>query len=285
MLSQMVCASDLLWVPTHNADVTLHSSPPIPQIVCDLFHYRMSILFHLFLVAQTGCMLYCLIPGKCWSEYLVIASPTGSMWSHLMFSQYRSDSTVFSLTECMWSPLIAFAILMWHHRTYVILFDPLTMLFWPCVFLASPSGGMWPCLMLVLFNTDATLCCAHRTYVILFDSRTMSIWLCLVVAAPTGSELYCLILLQCRSDSASSSSTFHRRYVVLFDPWTMTIWHCLAAPTEGGMLYCLQRLIPGQCRSDSTYSPSPLPQKVCYIVLSLDNDDLTLPRHRRSHRR
>ena len=106
-----------------------------------------------------------------------------------------------------------------------------------------PQGGMWSCLMPILFNSDVTLCRAHRIYVILFDPRTMSIWLCLVVAAPTGSELYCLILLQCRSDSASSSSTFHRRYVVLFDPWTMTIWHCLAAPTEG-MLYCLIQRLP-----------------------------------------
>ena len=41
--SQMVCASDLFWMPTHNADVTLPSSPQIPQIVCDLFHYLQNV--------------------------------------------------------------------------------------------------------------------------------------------------------------------------------------------------------------------------------------------------
>ena len=131
-------------------------------------------------------------------------------------------------------------------------------------------------------------------------------WLCLVIAAPTGSEfkLYCLIPLQCWSDFASSSPLpqtvcyivwsldnvdltlpchcrSHRKYVILFDPLTMSIWLCLVidAPTEG-MLYCL---IPGQWPSDSA-SSSPLPQMVYYLVWSLDNVDLTLPRYHRSHR-
>ena len=71
LLSQIVCGSDHLWMPSqYNTDVTMLWSPPNPQIVCDLVHYRQNVdLTQLFsLVAQTGCMLYCLIHEQleCW---------------------------------------------------------------------------------------------------------------------------------------------------------------------------------------------------------------------------
>ena len=129
---------------------------------------------------------------------------------------------------------------------------------WLCIVFITQTGRMLYCLM---DNIDLTLTrhhhsLAHRTYVILFDPWTM-----------------------CRSYSASSSPS-HRTYVILFNFRMMSFWLCLiiAAPS-GRMLYCLMRTMLMWCDS------LPLPQNVCYLVWSLENLDLILPRHRRSNRR
>ena len=149
-----------------------------------------------------------------------------------------------------------------------------------------------------LHNADVTLWRAHRTYVLLFDLIPGQCWS--DSAAPTGSMLYCLIPRKCWSNSAwplplpqkvcyivwlLDKVDFHHRshsmYVILFNPCTMSnlIYYILVAQT-GSRFYCL---IPGQCWSDPAAFSLP-PQPVCYLVWSLDND-LTLPRHRHTHRK
>ena len=217
----------------------------------------MSILLHYILVAQTGSMLYCLIPVQC-----------------------RSDSASFSLLPqpvcyLVWSLDSIHLTLPRHrrsHRKYVILLNTWTMLIWLRHILSAPTARMSSCL--IPGQCWFWLCrilCSHSLYVILFDPRPMTISLCLVVAIPTGSmlllfttltmsiwlylvftaligigsmwsrlillnvdltlpcshcscRLYVIFLEPFHNTDVPRCRRTHRPYVILFDPLTMLIW-------------------------------------------------------------
>ena len=269
LLSQIVCGSDHLWMPSqYNTDVTMLWSPPNPQIVCDLVHYRQNVdLTQLFFLRSNRMYVILFDPWTTWMlTDSASSSPLQQEVCDLVWFPHNVDLTLPCFTHRMY--VISFEYLRITnvtllrcrraHRTYVIWFDSLTMSFWLYVLLATRAGRMWCCLM------TAQCWCASDSF------------------PPPQSVCHFVLSLENDVDLTLHHRRSHRGYVILFDACTMSIWLCLviAYLTEYGTLYCL---IPGQCQWSDSASSSPIPQGVCYTVWCLDNIDLTLPCHLRSH--